>query len=200
MIRRQTYPKSAEYARKREMTETASVARPRVSRARAKGETEHDLQVRVVAFLERALAGVAWWSGIDHGAGKMSDAEAGRRKARGVKPGIPDIVVLWRGLLIGIELKAAAGVASKAGAGVQSEEQRAVEAAWLEHGAHYFVCHSALEVNAALVRVGVPLRYRVAANGLSWVFSGWDAGTGRGDANAAAVLPGDSRNQEGAAT
>lgn len=197
---RRSYPIRAKYARKREKTETAPVARQRPSRARAKGETEHDLQVRVVAFLEPALAGVAWWSGIDHGAGKMSEAEAGRRKERGVKPGISDIVVLWRGRFIGIELKAPAGVLSKAAAGVQSPEQRVVEGEWRRHGGSYFVCHSLVEVDAALAGLGIPLRYRVAANGLSWVFSGWDSGDGRGDANAAAVPPGDSLNQEGAAT
>lgn len=132
------------------------------------GESEHALQVRVAAYLEVALAGVAWWSGVDHGAGRLAPSVAGLRKARGVKPGIPDIVVLWRGRLIGIELKA--------GAGRVSTEQEALAAEWRAHGATWSVARSLAEVEAALRAAGVPVRYRVLPNDVGWAFCGWSGG------------------------
>jgi hypothetical protein len=140
-------------------------------RAQPRREPEHDLQVLVAGFLDVALAGVCLWSSIDHGAGEMSGRAAGRRKARGVKPGWPDIQVIWGApgavrVLLGIELKA--------GKGRQDAEQMALEAAWVAQGGLYRVCRSLAEVDAALVGVGIPLRYRVAPCGTRWVFAGWE--------------------------
>lgn len=141
----------------------AIVATAATSKAR-RAEPEHDLQVLVAAFLEKALAGVALWSSIDAGAGRLSKRVAGRRKARGVKAGWPDILVLWRGLAIGIELKA--------GRGSTSAGQDDLAAAWAAQGGRYAVCRSLLEVDAALAGFGIPLRYRVSACGLAWVLAG----------------------------
>lgn len=152
--------------------------------ARAKPELEHDLQVRVAQYLDVALAGVCWWSAIDHGAGKMGKAAAGRRKLRGVKPGIPDVLVLNRGRLIGIELKRSRG-------GSQSDGQAGLEVEWRAQGAGYHIARSLQEVEAALRAEGVPVRYRVSANGLAWEFCGWGAGD-RGGCNAAVVPSADS--------
>lgn len=143
----------------------AGVRRPRA-------EPEHDLQVLVAAFLEVALADGPLWSSIDAGQGLMSGRSAGRRKARGVKPGWPDILVVDGvpgavRLLLGIELKA--------GRGVPSAEQVAVRAAFLARGGVYEVARSLLEVDAILVRHGIPLRYRVASCGNRWVFAGGGA-------------------------
>ena len=154
-------------------------------------ELEHALQERVAGSLQVALAGVAWWSGIDHGAGKMGKAAAGRRKVRGVKAGIPDIVVLFCGRLIGIELK-------RAGGGAQSPEQRALEVEWRAQGAGYCVARSLAEVEAALRAEGVPIRYRVRPNGVDWEFCGWGEGE-RGVSGAALLPSADSHEQtEGA--
>jgi hypothetical protein len=129
--------------------------------------TEHDIQVEVAEFLARALAGVCWWSGVDHGAGKMGKAAAGRRKARGIRAGIPDILVLWQGRLIGLEMKDARGT--------QSAPQRELQAEWQIHGAGYHVCRSLEDVDRALAREGVPMRYRVTNSGLGWVFVGGES-------------------------
>lgn len=138
----------------------------------ARRRLEHGLQEVVAQFLEVALAGVAWWSSVDHGAGAMSKAAAGRRKARGVKPGLPDIIVLYRGRLIGIELKAGRGRASDA--------QDDLHAAWAAQGASVRMCRSLAEVDGALAGLGVPLRFRVLACGTRWAFSGWGGGDGTG--------------------
>lgn len=128
--------------------------------------------MQVAAFLDVALAGVAVWTSLDAGAGKMAGRAAGRRKARGVKAGWPDILVLLGSpaavrVLLGIELKA--------GKGRPSPEQVAVRAAFSSHGGVYEVARSLLEVDAILVRHGIPLRYRVAPCGNRWFFAGGGA-------------------------
>lgn len=124
-------------------------------------------------FLEVSLAGVALWSGLDAGAGKMSSAAAGRRKARGVKPGWPDIVVVWGcpdgvAQLLAIELKTATGVLSA--------EQKEFREAWEAQGAVYRVARCLREVDEALVAAGIPLRFRAASCGTRWVFAGRGGG------------------------
>ena len=63
------------------------------------------------------------------------------RKKRGVKPGVPDILILYRGKLIAIELKSRRGQCSWS--------QRAVRERLLRAGARWWVCRSA---NAAMWR------------------------------------------------
>lgn len=135
------------------------------------GEPEHDLQVQVAAFLDVALAGVALWSSIDHGAGKMTGRVAGRRKARGVKPGWPDVQIVFGG---GAGVRVLLGIELKAGRGRPSPEQVEVCAAWESQGGLYRVCRSLAEVDAAIAAAGIPLRYRVQANGATWAFAGWE--------------------------
>jgi hypothetical protein len=61
------------------------------------------------------------------------------RKQRGVKPGVPDVEVLYRGKWIGIELKSRSGRCTPA--------QRAEREAILRAGGRWWVCCSA---NAAM--------------------------------------------------
>ena len=57
--------------------------------------SEHALQVAVAHMLQIVLDPErTWWSSIDAGAGKLSKRSAGMMKARGVKRGIPDIIIL----------------------------------------------------------------------------------------------------------
>lgn len=121
---------------------------------------EHALQVAVAHMLQVVLdPDRTWWSSIDHGVGKLGKAEAGIRKRRGVKAGIPDIIIMFAdGLtdyahLIGIELKA--------GKGSLSEAQEDVAAAWAIFGSTVFVARSLEEVQDILDHCGVPLRHRM---------------------------------------
>lgn len=59
-----------------------------------------------------ALPDDAVWTTCEAG-GKRGKREAGRLKAKGVKPGWPDILVVYRGRLICIELKSEKGRLSK---------------------------------------------------------------------------------------
>lgn len=66
---------------------------------------EELLQRAVSQFLDRALPqNAVWWHTPNGGA--RTAAEAGIFKALGVKPGIPDIFILYCGTLHGLELKA----------------------------------------------------------------------------------------------
>lgn len=74
---------------------------------------EDDLHMTVAAYLDLALPKDAAWTTVEHG-GKRGKREAGRLKAKGVKSGWPDILIIYRGRLICIELKAGKGRLSKA--------------------------------------------------------------------------------------
>lgn len=56
-------------------------------------------------FLKRALPEGAYFTAIDH-ARKMTLAAGAQRKARGIKPGIPDWLIVWNGITLWIERKA----------------------------------------------------------------------------------------------
>ena len=122
---------------------------------------EQALQIAVAGYLALALKPPSFWSSIDHGAGKMTPASAGLRKARGVKPGLPDVLVMHpifgHTLVIGVELKATVGRLSPS--------QHAVGAAFLGCNSHYFVARSVDEVEGFLRGVGIPLSARVAREG-----------------------------------
>jgi len=75
--------------------------------------SESQIQIAVMEHLRlRALPGVVAWH-VPNG-GSRSKAEAGRFKAEGVVPGIPDINILWAGHFYGLELKAEKGRVSPA--------------------------------------------------------------------------------------
>ena len=74
---------------------------------------EDDLHMTVAQFLDLALPEDAVWTTIEHG-GKRDKREAGRLKAKGVKPGWPDIIILYRGRMVAIELKSEKGRLSPA--------------------------------------------------------------------------------------
>lgn len=114
---------------------------------------EQALQIAVAKYLALALRPPTFWTSIDHGAGKMTRASAGLRKARGVKAGIPDVIVMHpfelSTLVIGIELKADKGSLSPAQKQVR-EELRGVNA-------RYIKCKSLDDVSLALRAFGVPV-------------------------------------------
>lgn len=133
-------------------------ARKRKPKAR-RAAPEHALQVAVVRYLDLALRWPTVWTGLDAGAGKMTRAAAGMRKARGVRPGWPDILVLCPidddgTIVLGIELKS--------GRGRSSPTQELLAVKFADANAHYVVCRSIGEVAQALIDVGIPLHARPA--------------------------------------
>lgn len=118
---------------------------------------EHALQIAVAHMLQIVLDPErTWWTAIDHGVGKLGVVEASQRKKRGVKPGLPDLMLLVYGswpCLIGIELKA--------GKGVVTEAQRSVAMAWRNMGHRYELARSLEDVQDILARHRVPTLRRM---------------------------------------
>jgi hypothetical protein len=127
--------------------------------------TEHQLHRQVAAYLAAALRPPTAWTSIDAGAGKLTRFSATSAKARGVKAGWPDILVIHPQpigcglgcILVGIELKIRKGRLSA--------EQLEVHSSLTMAGARVAVCRSVEDVEALLIRNGVPLRARLMAGG-----------------------------------
>jgi len=95
-----------------------------------------------------------WWTAVNPVPAK-SRAAAGVSKAMGLKAGTPDIVMCWKGRLVGIELKARRGRPSPA----QLETHDAITLA----GGVVATCRSLDEVAAFLDTLDVPSRARIPA-------------------------------------
>jgi hypothetical protein len=125
---------------------------------------EQTLQIQVANYLRVALRPPTFWTAIDHGAGKMTPASAGLRRARGVRPGLPDILIMhpsgWNTSIrpmadvIGIELKASKGR--------MSDAQLVVQAAWRKCGCEYEECKSLGELVSLLNRYRIPLHAKLS--------------------------------------
>lgn len=130
----------------------AQPVRKRVHTTTAKA-SEHQIQCAVARYLDLALDDIpdcTWWA-VPNG-GFRDVRTASKLKAEGVKPGVSDIMILWGGRLICIELKTALGR--------QSPDQ--VE--WSHRatcaGAAYYVARSVEQVEEFLDAAGLPLRAR----------------------------------------
>jgi VRR-NUC domain len=109
-------------------------------------ETEQQLQRRVVKLLNaRALDGVLWFA-VPNG-GIRDGKTASILRLTGVRPGIPDILLLHRGRLHGLELKTARGKIS--------EEQQTMLADMTTAGARVYVAYGYAEVVDILVLWGL---------------------------------------------
>lgn len=137
-----------------------------MTRRAPRRDLEHKLQCAVADYLDRALSGVteATWFAVPNGGsrrartardGRRVSPEGARLKAEGVKPGVADIIVVWRGKIIAIELK------TPKPKGYQSKDQAAWEAELTLAGGLYTVCRSVDEVEAFLDVLGLPLRARL---------------------------------------
>jgi hypothetical protein len=112
------------------------------------GRGEWDQQVKLAALLNVWLPSDAYWWATD-AAGTSSTIGALRRRL-GCKAGLPDILIVYRGRLIAIELKSPCGRCTAA--------QRAVREALLAAGADWWECRSANAAMAALAASGVQFR------------------------------------------
>ena len=113
---------------------------------------EEALHRTVAEFLDVALPEGAAWTTLEPG-GYRTRAEAGIAKARGVKAGWPDVLIVFKGRAIFFELKGPKGRLSAA--------QKAAHARLRLAGAVVYTVRS-LDELAAFLGVVVPLRARVA--------------------------------------
>ena len=110
---------------------------------------EDDLHMAVAQFLDLALPEDACWTTVEHG-GKRGKREAGRLKAKGVRPGWPDIEIMWQRRAHFIELKAPKGLLS--------DNQIDTHLALKQAGALIATCRCVEEVEGTLRGWGLPLR------------------------------------------
>jgi hypothetical protein len=113
-------------------------------------------QVKLSLLLDKWLdPACTFWTATDPVA--PSVASGAMRKKRGVKPGVPDVLIWYCGKSIAIELKSRRGQCSPS--------QRAVREALLRSGAQWWVCRSARAAMWALRKSGVPCRTIVHEDG-----------------------------------
>jgi hypothetical protein len=106
-------------------------------------------QIKLAALLDTWLdPACTFWTATDPIA--PSAISGFLRKRRGVKPGVPDVLIWHCGKSITIELKSRRGQCSPS--------QRAVREALLRAGAQWWVCRSADAAMWALYKSGVPFR------------------------------------------
>ncbi len=105
-------------------------------------------------FLDLALPPGARWSTFPAGGGGL--VRGAQLKARGLKPGVPDILICYRSQTLAIELKRPKGSLS--------DDQKRCHAALRAAGITVATCHSVAEVETFLKHYcAIPLVARVAA-------------------------------------
>ncbi len=95
----------------------------------------------------------AFWTSLDHAGGSRHTMLAGAlRKARGVKAGLPDIMIFTgeRDRVLGV-----AAIELKAAKGTQSSAQKTVQKAMEAQGIYYAICRSIEDVGQVLVKLGL---------------------------------------------
>ncbi len=106
---------------------------------------EDRLQARCRMFLDAFLPHSAWWSSIAHER-KQTPVQGAAQKARGVRPGLPDIFIFAPGYVLGVELKAGSNSATAVQRHVGEQLRR------LGHG--YEIVRSVEALGDALVQHG----------------------------------------------
>jgi hypothetical protein len=122
---------------------------------------EDRLQSRTRMFLDAHLAPPAYWSSVGHER-KQTLRQGQMQKARGIKRGLPDVMIWSPGYFLGVELKAGKNSTTDAQDGFAQAMARN------QHG--YAVVRSVEQLGETLVQHGI---------GLLW---GWQLAAQRHDA------------------
>lgn len=131
---------------------------------RKRAHPEQSLQRGVVTLLSVALGGVAWFSHFPSGGG--GEMRGKILKGMGLKPGVPDILIIDGGRCYWLELKAPKGTIT--------DNQKQCHAALGRAGCGIAIIRSIDDVLPALKKWGVAL------NGNVYVPRDESAGDGRG--------------------
>jgi len=123
-------------------------------RRKKRARPEDDLHIAVARTLDRLMPPEVFWFHCPNG-GTRNVIEAVQFKRRGVKPGIPDLLFIYRGNLNGIELKSDKGKLS--------DSQRHTQFLMRAAGCRIETARSENEVYELLKAFGIPLRGRIAA-------------------------------------
>lgn len=120
--------------------------------------TEEQLQVQIADWCAACLPKPPdgpLWTAVNPLPGKSTEGQGARRKRLGLKPGWPDLQFLFRGQLIGVELKTPKGRLSV--------EQELVGQAIGDAGGVVFLARSLEEFQGVMRACRIPHRDRNAA-------------------------------------
>jgi hypothetical protein len=106
------------------------------------------------AYLDKALPYDCYWTAIDGGRA-ASRIVGAMRKKRGIKSGLPDWLIVWRGTTLWIERKTSTADSAL------SENQRLTAHMLKANGHRWDRANSTEEVETALRAAGIPLRATV---------------------------------------
>jgi hypothetical protein len=115
---------------------------------------EERLHRDIAEYLDRALGGCAWWTTFPSGGGGR--VRGAKLKGMGLKPGVPDILIIDDGRALWLELKSPKGT-------VKPRQTTCHEALRLARSDVAERVRSLDDAEAALLRWGVPLKARIAA-------------------------------------
>lgn len=117
---------------------------------RKRRKEEQGLQERLVQVLSMALPKECFFFAVPNG-GSRNLLEAVALKRQGVVAGVPDLIFLWHGRFIGLELKSQNGRLSDA--------QREIHPRIIEAGGRVEVARSIGEACDRLRECGIPVRH-----------------------------------------
>ena len=117
---------------------------------RKRRKPEQGLHLAVAQYLNMALLeeSGAFWCHVPNG-GMRDVVEAALLKRMGTKPGVPDIIILFKRRTYGIELKSLEGRTSTA--------QKETQANMLRAGAKISICRSVDDVQMQLDKWRIPI-------------------------------------------
>ena len=125
---------------------SAAVESPAVRRRRESQRQEWTEQTKLAEVLDEYLDPAdTFWTSLENK--PLSRLSGIFQKRRGVRSGLPDVLVIWRGKPIFVELKSRAGIASKA--------QKQISAKLRPSGADWWLARSARAALMALHLSGV---------------------------------------------
>lgn len=111
-------------------------------------QREWQLQRAIAVFLSKALPPDAYWTAID--IGSAGSAQAGQlRKARGVRAGVPDLLIVFSGATLWLEVKSGTQL---------SLAQQLTRDALMANGHCWALARCPEDVEQACRDVGIPLR------------------------------------------
>ena len=112
---------------------------------------EQRFQQTVAAYLDRVLPPGVFWTAVGHGGGGR--VRGAILKSMGLRAGTPDLIFLYRGQFLGLELKSAKGRVSPA----QDKCAHLI----INSGGTWASARTLDDVERVLVAFGIPLRGRV---------------------------------------
>jgi hypothetical protein len=132
------------------MTDSVKVESFAVRQRRASQRQEWTEQTKLAGLLPKYLPAGTFWTALENK--PISRVSGVFQKKRGVRSGVPDVFVLYRGKSIFLELKSRRGVASKA--------QKQIRLEMLPAGAVWWMARSARAALMALHLSGVVFQRR----------------------------------------